>query len=231
MQKNEKCGMPQLIVMLTHNDLTVENAEEIFDQCKDSDATIWGFKEMPLTVERMKSLFAKMKSYGKTTCLEVVAYTEEEGMKGARTAAECGCDILMGTKFSHTIADFCQRHNIRYMPFIGTISGRPSILSGTAEEMIEEANEAIKGGACGIDLLGYRYTGDALSLNQRITAALSAPVCIAGSIDSYDRLDEIILTKPSSFTIGSAFFNNKFGIDFKEQINNVCRYISSHTGS
>lgn len=33
---------PLLIVMLTYNDLTVENAYEIFDKYKDSKAEYWG---------------------------------------------------------------------------------------------------------------------------------------------------------------------------------------------
>ena len=42
---------PELIVMLTHNDLTVTDAYEIFDQCKKSKAKFWGFKEEPLPLE------------------------------------------------------------------------------------------------------------------------------------------------------------------------------------
>lgn len=38
---------PELIVMLTHNDLTVENAAEVFETCKNSKAEYWGFKEKP----------------------------------------------------------------------------------------------------------------------------------------------------------------------------------------
>ena len=99
-------NLPELIVMLTHNDFTVSNAEEIFEQCKDSKARYWGFKDHPLPLEKMKRLFARMKACGKTTVLEVVAYTEEEGLEGARMAVECGCDILMGTVFHDTINDF-----------------------------------------------------------------------------------------------------------------------------
>ena len=69
----------ELIVMLTHNDLTVLNAAEIFDQCKNSKAQYWGVKEEPLPLEEMKKLFSYMKACGKTTFLEVVAYSEEEG--------------------------------------------------------------------------------------------------------------------------------------------------------
>lgn len=87
---------PSLIVMLTHEDQTVQNAYEIFDAYKDSDAEYWGFKEEPLPLSQMKDLYAYMKSCGKKTVLEVVAYTQAECMSGAKMAAECGCDLLMG---------------------------------------------------------------------------------------------------------------------------------------
>jgi hypothetical protein len=86
---------PELIVMLTYNDFTVRNAAEIFEACKNSKAKYWGMKEHPLTRDELKSLFARMKECGKTTFLEVVSYTEEEGLEGAKIAVECGCDILM----------------------------------------------------------------------------------------------------------------------------------------
>ena len=68
-----------------------------------------------------KRLTAAMKEQGKTTVLEVVAYTEEEGLAGAETAAACGCDILMGTTYSKRILDYCRARHIRYMPFVTTI--------------------------------------------------------------------------------------------------------------
>lgn len=89
--------------MLTHNDHTIENAREIFESCKNTKAEFWGFKEKPLPISEMKSLFSEMKSYGKTTFLEVVEYDEESGLQGAKIAKECGCDILMGTVFFDSI--------------------------------------------------------------------------------------------------------------------------------
>ena len=79
---------PEFIVMLTHNDRTVENAKQIFDMCRDAAAKCWGFKEHPLPLEEMKALYTKMKAQGKTTFLEVVAYTEEEGLAGAQMAVK-----------------------------------------------------------------------------------------------------------------------------------------------
>lgn len=216
---------PELIVMLTHNDFTVENAREIFEQCKDSKANFWGFKEHPLPLDMMKQLYSYMKECGKTTFLEVVAYTEEEGIAGAKMAAECGCDVLMGTMYSDAINGICKTNGMKYMPFVGQITGRPSVLEGTIEGMIEEAKECLKKGVYGFDLLGYRYTGDAVALNKAFVENIHAPVCLAGSIDSYQRLDEVKDASPWAFTIGSAFFENKFDGSFAEQINKVCDYM------
>lgn len=217
---------PELIVMLTYNDRTVKNACEIFDQCKNSRAKFWGFKEEGLAPDQMKKLYAAMKECGKTTALEVVAYTENECMRGAEMAVEYGCDILMGTIFFDSVNEYCQKNNLKYLPFVGKITGRPSILEGSIEELTAEAGRYLEKGVYGIDLLGYRYTGDATALIKAFVSQVNAPVCVAGSIDSYKRLDEVKEAAPWSFTIGSAFFDGKFGGSFCEQIDKVCEYMS-----
>lgn len=218
---------PELIVMLTYHDHTVENACEIFKQCRDSKAKFWGFKEVPLPLDQMKHLFALMKKCGKTTVLEVVAYTEKECFKGAQMAVECGCDILIGTMFFDSVNELCKKHGLKYMPYVGRIQGRPSILEGSVDDMIREAKEYLAKGVYGINLLGYRYVGDAAALNQRLVSEVDAPVCIAGSVNSYRRLDELKESAPWTFTIGGAFFENRFDGTFAQQIDKVCEYMRS----
>ena len=72
--------------MLTWHDYTVDNAADIFELCRHSKARYWGFKEHPLPPEQMRQLYDRMHQCGKTTFLEVVAYTEDEGLAGARLA-------------------------------------------------------------------------------------------------------------------------------------------------
>ena len=217
---------PELIVMLTHNDRTVENAADIFEQCRNTPAVQWGFKEVGLPPEEMKSLFSYMKSLGKRTFLEVVCYTEQEGLDGAKLAAMCGVDVLMGTMYFDSIHAYCREHQLKYMPFVGKISGRPSVLEGSVSDMIHEANSLAAKGVYGFDLLGYRYTGDAAALNRAFVRQVDRPVCLAGSIASYERLDEVIEAAPWAFTIGGAFFENKFNGSFAEQIEKVIAYIN-----
>ena len=59
-------------------------------------------------------------------------------------ALECGCDILMGTVYFDSINAFCKKNGLKYMPFIGNVYNRPSILDGSIESMINQANEYIK---------------------------------------------------------------------------------------
>lgn len=217
---------PELIVMLTLDDRTVRNAPEVFEQCKNSKAKYFGFKEEGLPLSKMIRLYNSIKGAGKEAVLEVVAYTEYEGLAGAKIAAECGCDILMGTMYYDSIRDYCKEKGLKYMPFVGDVIERPSVLEGSIEDMIAEAKACLEKGVDGFDLLGYRYTDDAHELIRRFVSEVDAPVCIAGSIDSYERLDELKDIEPWSFTIGSAFFNNCFdGTSIREQIDKVCDYI------
>lgn len=218
-------NIPKLIVMLTHHDQTVRNASEIFEACRNSKAEYFGFKETPLPPEEMRDLFSRMRSCGKKTVLEVVDYTEDGGLAGAKLAAFCGCDILMGTCYYISVHEYCKKHDLQYFPFVGRVKGRPSVLEGSWQEMADEANRLLARGVDGVDLLGYRYVGDANDLNHQVVSHANGPVCIAGSINSYQRLDEVVSAGAWSFTIGGAFFEKRFGEDFSKQIDLVCDYV------
>ena len=43
--------IPELIVMLTHNDRTVADAIDVFEAAKNSKAKYWGFKEVGIPEE------------------------------------------------------------------------------------------------------------------------------------------------------------------------------------
>lgn len=221
---------PELIVMLTHHDRTVENAIEVYESCRNSKAKFWGFKEQGLPLEKMKTLCKMMKDDGKTTFLEIVAYTEEECLAGAQYAVDCGFDYLMGTMYFDSVRDLVRSHGIKYMPFVGDVQGRPSVVYGTIEGTIQEGVALAKAGKVdGIDLLGYRFVGDAVKLNHDFVETVQpyVPVCLAGSVSSYQRLDEVAYTGAWAYTIGSAFFENMFDGTFAEQIDKVVDYMAS----
>ena len=145
---------PEFILMLTYNDTTVKDALKIFRECKDAPVTHWGFKDVGLPPDEMKAA-------GKTTYLEVVSLSEEEGLRGAKIAVESGFDILMGTVFFDSILKYLQDKPVKYYPFPGHIFGHPSIMDGTIAEVVAHAKFLEGKGVPGMDLLSYRYVGDA----------------------------------------------------------------------
>jgi len=221
---------PELIVMLTYNDKTVENALELFNKMKDTPVIHWGFKDVGLPPEDMKKAVDSMNAAGRTTYLEVVSLTEEEGLTGAKLAVECGFDILMGTVFFDSINDYLKDKPVKYYPFPGHVHSHPSILDGTIEEIVQHACDMEAKGVDGMDLLTYRYTGDAPGLLQEVVKATGVPMVSAGSIDSYDRIAEVRDTGAWGFTIGTAFFEKKFIPDgsFQDNMMAVWDWLQAH---
>jgi len=218
---------PVFILMLTYNDQTVPNAIELFRECKDTPVMHWGFKDVGLPVPEMKQLVQEMKKAGKTTYLEVVSLSEQEGLAGAKLAVEAGFDILMGTVFFESILEFLKDKPIKYFPFPGHVHSHPSILDGEINEIVEHARFLQGRGVPGMDLLSYRYVGDAPTLLRAVVAATSVPIVSAGSIESEKRLVEVWEAGAWGFTIGSALFDKKFVPDgsFKDNILAVCEWL------
>ncbi|MFZ5818449.1 MAG: hypothetical protein ACOYYJ_00985 [Chloroflexota bacterium] len=224
---------PEFILMLTYNDSTVKDALEIFRQCKDTPATHWGFKDVGLPPEEMKALVHEMKAAGKTTYLEVVSLSEAEGLRGAHIAVEAGFDVLMGTVFFDSILAYLRDKPIQYYPFPGHVHSHPSILDGAMDEIVNHARFLENKGAQGLDLLTYRYVGDAPRLLQEVVKATHAPIVSAGSIDSFQRIDEVRRAGAWGFTIGSALFDRKFAPSgsFRDNALAVCSYLEEPSAS
>ena len=148
---------PNLIPMLTHNDLTVRNAKEVFLACSSVPVQYWGFKDIGLPTEEMTELVGIMKDHGKTTFLEVVSLREEECMRGARIAVDCGVDYLMGTVYYDSVFRYLREQGTKFFPFCGKISGHPSVLEGTPEEIVADGKGLQEKGVSGIDILAYRH--------------------------------------------------------------------------
>jgi 2,4-dienoyl-CoA reductase-like NADH-dependent reductase (Old Yellow Enzyme family) len=216
--------------MLTYNDETVQDAKECFLSCRSVDVKDWGFKDVGLSPEQMADLVKTMKDAGKQTYLEVVSLSEEEGLAGAKIAVEAGFDILMGTVYFDSIRDYLEGTGVKYYPFAGKVYGHPSILDGTPEEVVSHAKELEAKGVEGLDLLSYRYTGDAPALLAEVVKAVNIPVVSAGSIDSFERIEEVAATNADGLTIGSAFFDGKFAKEgtFAENLKIAWDYMQSH---
>ena len=182
---------PELIVMLTHHDQTVPQALELFERTKDYPITHWGFKDVGLPPKEMQRIATAMKDAGKVTFLEVVSLSEEEGLRGAHLAVEVGFDILMGTVFYPSIGEYLKDKPVRYYPFPGNVHSHPSILDGTIDDIVAHASKLEGYGVHGLDLLTYRYDGEASRLLKQVVEATNIPIVSAGSIASFERINEI----------------------------------------
>ena len=219
----------KMIVMLTNHDRTVENAIELFEECKNLSVEHWGFKNIGLPVIKMKKLVRNMKDAKKKTFLEVVSYTEKECIEATKLAIECEFDYLMGTMFFQSVYDLLKDKPIKYMPFCGKVSGSPSVLEGSIDEIIAHAKSIKEKNVYGLDILAYRYIGDPEELAKKFIKEINLPVIIAGSISSFEKLEKVKKLNPWGFTIGSAFFDKKFikGGSFKEQIDSIVKYLEN----
>ena len=219
---------PELIIMLTHNDVTVPNALEVFESCKDLPAKRWGFKDVGLSKEEMITLNKAMKAAGKTTYLEVVTYTEDGCVEGAKLAGECGFDFLTGTVYYPSILPVLEKYGLKYFPFPGKVGGSPVALTGTIEEIVEDSVRLIEAGADGVDLTAYRYTdGNPLELAYAVGEKIGMDkLTIAGSVGNEDRIDEMEELGCHAYTMGSALFNSNFVKNgtFRENLQYVLDY-------
>lgn len=202
----------EIIVMLTHQDQTVPDALEVFETTKDLPVQYWGFKDVGLEQPEMVELLDAMKQAGKTTFLEVVSYSEEDCMKGAKLAVELGYDYLMGTVYHKSVFDYLKTQNIKFFPFCGTVYGSPSVLEGTIDEIISDGQRLLDMGVDGIDILAFRHKEGA-KLAEAFCKEVDGRVVIAGSIDSEERIAFVNQINPWGFTMGSALFNSNFAPD------------------
>ena len=218
----------KIIIMLTHSDKTVANALSTFEDCKDLPVDFWGFKDVGLEKTKMKELLDAMKKAGKTTFLEVVSYTKEECMQGAKLAVEFGFDYLMGTIYYQEVFDYLSEQSIKFLPFCGGVSGSPSVLEGTFDSIIEDAESLLDKGVFGIDLLAFRHEQGA-ELAEEYCKRVEKPVVIAGSITSKEKIEFVNKINPWAFTMGTALFDQKFaeGESVKKNLEEVLSIMDS----
>ena len=214
-----------LIVMLTWNDVTVENAKEIFLESKNAKAEHWGFKVEGTTPESMKELVRLMKDAGKRTYIEELAIDEPTCVNTAKLSAQCGADHLLGTVYYDSVKKICGDAGIAYSPFVAL--DPDTRMRAPIEEIIRQAKEAEEKGIYGINLSAFRYLGgNPVELLSRLSAEIGKQFTISGSVNSYDRIDILKkIPKLYGFTIGGAFFEHKFGEGFAEQIDAVIDYL------
>lgn len=199
------------IFMLTRNDRTVEDADELIDAVCDLGVTHIGFKDMGVPPATMEQLVARIRRRGGICYLEVVSTTPEAVVRSLRTACALGVDrILGGTDLvaaQQVLGDLGH-----YFPFPGRPVGHPTRLEGSAALVAEHTRTAIAMGCGGVDLLAYRATdAEPLDLVRAARKALGGKtLVVAGSVHSKQQIDALAEAGTDAFTIGSSVFDGSF---------------------
>ncbi len=201
----------RFIFMLTRNDKTVESAEVHLETALAEGVHHIGFKDIGLPFARLKKLNDAIKAGGATSYLEVVSLDKESEIASAKAAVDIGVDVLLGGTHVDAVLPILRATGIEYFPFPGKISGHPSVLDGSVEEIVSSAKDLTsRDGVHGLDLLAYRSPGDVEALMAAVCAATDKPVIMAGSIDNRDRVADVQKSGAAGFTVGTAALDGDY---------------------
>jgi methylglyoxal synthase len=202
------------ILMLTANDRTIPDAPARLEEALEGGVRHIGFKDVGLPLPELKGLANAIQAAGGRSYLEVVSLDEEKELASARAAVALDVDCLLGGTRADVVTDVVRHHPIRYYPFAGRISGHPSVLDGSDDEVVASARRlADLEHVHGLDLLAYRHHGDVPHLMRRVCGAVSKPVIMAGSIDREARVVATAEAGAAGFTVGTAALEGAFPAD------------------
>jgi mannose-6-phosphate isomerase-like protein (cupin superfamily) len=201
----------RFIFMLTRNDRTVEDASQHLKTAIQLGVRHIGFKDIGLPVDQLKVINKAIRDAGAKSYLEVVSLDRESEIRSAAAAVEIGVDVLLGGTRVDDVLGVINGTSIEYCPFPGRISGHPSVLEGSIEEIVESAKAlAVRDGVHGLDLLAYRSREDVPTLIRAVCSAVSKPVYVAGSVDRPNQIATVKEAGAAGFTIGTAALDGKY---------------------
>jgi hypothetical protein len=215
--------MSEFILMLTRDDVTVSNAEELLDDVLETEVKHVGFKDVGLPPEQMRNLVERLRDAGRSIHLEVVSLSEEAELRSAEIGRSLEVDYLIGGTRWREVAPLIAETPIKYFPYPGEIFDHPAKLEGDVERISADANEMV-GSVDGINLLAFRHTTLAgMDVLRGVLANVSLPVIVAGSIDSVARVREVAASGAWAFTIGGAVLDGRVepGAPLRSQIEAV----------
>jgi 4-hydroxythreonine-4-phosphate dehydrogenase len=218
---------PDFVFMLTRGDVTIADAREQLPHALAAGIGHIGFKDVGLPLVEMRALAGDIRSAGAVLYLEMVSLDADAEALGARTAVALGVDVLMGGVRPHVVEPIIAGTQVRYFPFPGEVVGHPSRLAGDIATIARSAGDlAARDGVHGLDLLAYRFDGDAPALVSAVCrAAGGKPVIVAGSIDCDARIAAIAAAGAAGFTVGAAALNAEFAAPpgLREQLAHIAR--------
>src|SRR5438477_11910407 len=107
------------IFMLTHDDKTVPDCLDVFDEVSGLGLTHVGFKDVGVDTDTLKTLTRRIKAAGAIAYVEVVSTTAETIRQSIEAAASFGVDrVLGGQELTFALESF-DGGSIGYYPFPG----------------------------------------------------------------------------------------------------------------
>jgi 4-hydroxythreonine-4-phosphate dehydrogenase len=203
---------PDFIFMLTRDDATIADARARLPHVLAAGVRHIGFKDVGLPLAELHGLAGDIRAAGAVLYLEMVSVNAGAEAAGARAALELSVDILMGGVRPEVVEPIIAGSPIRYYPFAGHVVGHPSRLAGDIAAIAASARElAAREAVCGLDLLAWRFEGDAPALIRAVREAAGAkPVIVAGSIDCDERIADLTRAGAAGFTVGTAALDAVF---------------------
>ena len=216
----------RFIFMLTRNDRTVADAAQHLRTALSLGVRHIGFKDIGLPLDQLKALNGAIQAEGVTSYLEVVSLDRDSEIASAKAAVDIGVDVLLGGTRVDDVLPIIRGTGIQYYPFPGRITGHPSVLEGTIEEIVESAKAiTARDGVDGLDLLAYRAKLDVPALMKAVCSAVSKPVIVAGSIETPERIGVVKEAGAAGFTIGTAVLDGRYPADTKDVPNQLATII------
>jgi hypothetical protein len=212
----------EFIFMLTHNDVTVDNALDVFAEVRDSGLRYVGFKDIGPPPEVLSDVAAAAHAAGMEVMLEVVSTSAEDELRSLHAALRISVDWVLGGTHPEEGAPIFAGTEVRYCPFPGIVEDHPSVLKGSIATIAEHATKLVSmEGVYGVDLLAYRHVdADPIALTRAVAEAIDGPVIAAGSVTSPQQITALEDAGAWGFTIGGAVFEARLpaGPSVPEQV-------------
>ena len=172
-----------------------------------------GFKDVGLAPSLLSDLVTAVHDLGAEASIELVGLEPADEARWAGRAAEAGVDAVLGGAHPQLVTRALAGAPVRYLPFVGEVSGHPTRLGGTVREIVESARRLADLGVQGLDLLAYRFDGDAPALAEAVAGATDLAVVAAGGISTDQQIVAMTHAGVWGFTMGTAVFDGAYRPD------------------
>ena len=201
------------VFMLTRNDATVADANELVPVAASAGVRHIGFKDVGADAVILKSLARAIRDAGASIWMEVVSTSREDELRSVWLARDLGVDWLMGGVHAEEALSIICGCGAQYLPFAGRPVGHPTRLGGLPGEVEAQCRAFAEQGCAGVDILAYRAT-DAEPLDLVAAAARGfggrGRVVVAGSVNCPERVAAVRGAGADAFTVGTAAIEGSY---------------------